>query len=105
MGDRTTLLFALPDFRVLDVTREPDGGRRVLVECVAEDGGCPGCGVLSGLIKDRPTSRIEDLPTAWCRCVCSCASAGSRVWSHGASGSRSPRRPRSSRPARGSRPG
>ncbi len=48
MDDRTTLLFALPDFRVLDVTREPDGGRRVLAESVAEEGGCPACGVLSG---------------------------------------------------------
>jgi transposase len=46
----------------LDVTREPDGGPRVLVESVAEEGGWPGCGVLSGLIKDRPTSRIKDLP-------------------------------------------
>lgn len=25
MADRTTKLFALPDFRVLDVTLEPDG--------------------------------------------------------------------------------
>jgi transposase len=62
MDDRTTLLFALPDFRVLDVTREPGGARRVLVESVAEQGGCPGCGVLSALIKDRPTSRVKDLP-------------------------------------------
>ena len=105
MGDRTTLLFALPDFRVLDVTREPDGGRRVLVESVAEEGGCPGCGVLSGLIKDRPTSRIKDLPHGLVPLRVFVRSAASRVWSHGASGSRSPRRPRSSRPARGSRPG
>jgi transposase len=56
------LLFALPSFRVLDVSLEPDGGRRVLVESVAAEGGCPACGVLSGLIKDRPTSRIKDLP-------------------------------------------
>ena len=62
MSDRTTLLFALPEFRVLDVTLEPGGGRRVLVESVAEQGGCPACGVLSGLIKDRPTSRVKDLP-------------------------------------------
>jgi len=62
MDDRTTLLFALPGFRVLDVTREPDGSRRVLVESVAEDGGCPVCGVMSGVIKDRPTSRVKDLP-------------------------------------------
>ncbi len=51
MSDRTTLLFALPDFRVLDVTLEPDGSRRVLVESVADEGGCPGGGVISGLLK------------------------------------------------------
>ena len=62
MSDRRTLLFALPDFRVLDVTLGPDGGRRVLVESVADEGGCPACGVLSALIKDRPTSRVRDLP-------------------------------------------
>ncbi len=62
MDDRTTLLFALPELRVLEVTCEPDGGRRVLVESVAEEGGCPACGVLSGRIKDRPTCRVKDLP-------------------------------------------
>ena len=62
MDDGTTLLFALPAYRVLQVTLEPDGGRRVLVESVAEEGGCPACGVMSGLIKDRPTCRVKDLP-------------------------------------------
>jgi transposase len=62
MFDRTSLLFALPAFRVLDVSIEPDGGRRVLVESLATEGGCPACGVLSGLIQDRPMSRIKDLP-------------------------------------------
>ncbi len=62
MSDRTTLLFALPAFRVLEVSLEPGGGRRVLVESLATEGGCPTCGVLSGRIKDRPTSRIRDLP-------------------------------------------
>jgi len=62
MSDRRSLLFALPEFRGLEVTLEPDGGRRVLVESVADQGGCPGCGVLSGLIKDRPVSRVKDLP-------------------------------------------
>jgi len=62
VSDRTTLLFALPGFRVLDVTPEPDGRRQVLVESVADRGGCPGCRGLSGLIKDRPTSRVKDLP-------------------------------------------
>ena len=62
MDDRTTLLFALSDYRVLDVVLDSDGGHRVLVESVADEGGCPVCGVLSGLIKDRPTSRVKDLP-------------------------------------------
>ncbi|MGI8523487.1 MAG: ISL3 family transposase [Nocardioides sp.] len=62
MSDRTTLLFALPGFRVLDVTLEPAGGRRVLVESIAEEGGCPSCGTLSRLVKDRPTSPVKDLP-------------------------------------------
>ena len=62
VSDRTTLLFAMPQYRVLDVTLEPGGGRRVVVEDVAEQGGCPACGVLSGVVKDRPTSRVKDLP-------------------------------------------
>jgi len=62
MIDRTTLLFALPGFRVLDVTLEPDGGRLVLVESLAKDGGCPWCGVISSRVKDRPTCRLKDLP-------------------------------------------
>ena len=61
MENPTTLLFALPEFRVLDVSIGPDGGRRVLIENVADRGGCPDCGVLSALIKDRPTSRAKDL--------------------------------------------
>ena len=62
MYDRTSLLFALPGFRVLNVTEDHDGGRVVLVETVASEGGCPSCGVLSTLITGRPTSRVKDLP-------------------------------------------
>jgi len=62
MIDRTTLLFALPGFRVLNVTLEPDGGRLVLVESVAKDGGCPSCGVMSSRLKDRPVCQLKDLP-------------------------------------------
>lgn len=62
MGDRRTLLFALSDYRVLDVTLEPGGGRRVLVESVAAEVGCSVCGVMSAQVKDRPTSRVRDLP-------------------------------------------
>src|SRR5665647_2009793 len=62
MIDRTTSLFALPGFRVLNVTLEPDGGRLVLVESVAKDGGCPSCGVMSSRLKDRPVCQLKDLP-------------------------------------------
>ena len=57
-----TLLFALPQYRVLDVTPEPGGGLRVLVERFAEQGGCPSCRVLSSVNKDRPVSRVKELP-------------------------------------------
>ena len=62
MSEATSLLFALPGFRVLKVSLEPDGGRRVLVESVAAEGGCPACGVASVVIKDRPVRRVKDLP-------------------------------------------
>src|SRR5665647_1546883 len=62
MIDRTTSLFALPGFRVLNVTLEPDGGRLVLVESVATDGGCPSCGVMCSRSKERPICRLKDLP-------------------------------------------
>ena len=42
----------MPGFRVLDVSLGTDGDRRVLVEGVAHEGGCPSCGVLSALVKD-----------------------------------------------------
>jgi transposase len=62
MIDRTTLLFALPGFRVLNVTLDPDGGRVVLVESVAVEGGRPSCGVMSSRVKGRPVYRLKDLP-------------------------------------------
>ena len=62
MIDRTTLLFALSGFRVLDVTQELDGGRLVLVESIATEGGCPSCGVMSARVEDRPLCRLKDLP-------------------------------------------
>ena len=62
MSDGTTLLFALPGYRVLDVAMDVDGGRVVLIESVQTEGGCPACGVLSALVKERPTCRVKDLP-------------------------------------------
>ena len=61
MSDRTSLLFALPGFRVLDVSVGPVGGRQVLAESVETEGGCRSCGVVSWLVKDRPVCRVKDL--------------------------------------------
>ena len=61
MIDRATLLLALPGFRVLNVTLEPDGGRLVLVESLVMEGCCPSCGVMSSGVKDRPVCRLKDL--------------------------------------------
>jgi hypothetical protein len=57
MSDRTTLLFALPAFRVLEVSLEPDGGRRVLVECLAP-------GLMEALIarEDESHGSTEEVP-------------------------------------------
>jgi len=61
MSDRTSLLFALPGFRVLDVTVDPDGGRSVMVELADPAGGCPSCGVISDRVHGRPVRAVKDL--------------------------------------------
>ncbi len=48
MTDGTTLLFALPGFRVLDVSLQADGGRRVPVETLAQERFCPPVGWCRG---------------------------------------------------------
>ncbi len=62
MDDATTLLFALPGYRVLDVSAEPDGGRRVLVETATSEAACPACGMFSSRVQDRAVRRVKDLP-------------------------------------------
>lgn len=62
MNDPTSLLFGLDSFTVVDVTRVDDGIVRVVAETVGAEAACPGCGVLSRQVKDRPLVRIKDLP-------------------------------------------
>lgn len=61
MEEPTSLLFGLTEFEVVHVDRL---GPEVLViiEVIAVEGGCPGCGVLSARVKDRPLLRVKDLP-------------------------------------------
>ena len=59
MEDRTSLLLALPSYRLLDVALGIDGGLEVLAEVVDEEAGCPSCGVVSSRVRDRPLSRVR----------------------------------------------
>ena len=64
MSDGTTLLFALPGYRVPNVAMTSDGGRVVLIESTAAEGGCPACGVLSAAVKD-PAQLPGEGSAAW----------------------------------------
>jgi hypothetical protein len=65
MSDATSVLFGLEDeFTVLDVQRVHDHIVKVVVEQAAREGPCPACGVLTGLVKDRPMMQLKDLPAS-----------------------------------------
>jgi len=59
MKDRTTLLFGLDEFVVVDVSRVEDATVRVVIETLAREGACPECGTLSARVKDRPVRRVR----------------------------------------------
>jgi transposase len=61
MDERTSLLFGLDEFEVVGVDRL-ESGLQVMIEMAAFEAGCPGCGVLSSRVKDRPRVRVKDLP-------------------------------------------
>lgn len=66
-ADAASILFNLPGYRVLAAGHhgpgeDVDGGRWVLVEAVAAEGGCPDCGVLSGRVHARPVQVVKDVP-------------------------------------------
>jgi len=62
--DDATRLFGLEGYRVVSVAPEGNDGVRVVVETVEPSAGCPGCGVISTLVKDRPFRQIKDLPAS-----------------------------------------
>ena len=62
MNDGTAVLLGLEDeFTVLLVERIDPGRVRTLIEVTATEDACPGCGVLTSRIKDRPTIAVKDL--------------------------------------------
>ena len=60
--DAASILFNLPEYRVVAVTRALDGGREVLIDTPALEAGCPSCGVVTSRVHQRTTQRVRDVP-------------------------------------------
>lgn len=57
-----SVLFNLPDYEVLEVTRDQDGGRTVVIATEVAEAACPDCGVLSTRVHQRKRQRLADVP-------------------------------------------
>jgi len=56
-----TVLFNLPDYRVLHVVRDVAGDRTVIVESLAVEAACPSCGVFTSSVHQRTLQRVRDV--------------------------------------------
>ncbi len=63
VADAATILFNLPDYRVISTTVAADGQRQVIIES-EQPPGCPSCGVVASRRKERRFQRIRDIPVA-----------------------------------------
>ena len=61
--DAASTIFDLPNYRVIDATDLPDGGRRVVITSTVTPG-CPVCGVLATKVHSRRSQRVRDVPVA-----------------------------------------
>ena len=52
------------EFDVEGVARTGPGQVKIIIEMRSREAPCPGCGVLSSRVKDRPLRRIKDLPAS-----------------------------------------
>lgn len=102
MIDSTSVLFGLEDeFVVTSVERLSSEDLRVVIEHQAREAACPGCGVVTGRVRDRPLVRVKDLPAGGQRVECGGASVVWRAGSRRVAGGRSRSSPRPSLPGRG----
>lgn len=60
--DAASLIFNLPGYAVIDAADLPLGGRRVVVQAVDQDEGCPGCGTVSTQVHAWTRQRVRDIP-------------------------------------------
>lgn len=52
------------EFDVLEVQRIDHGRVTVIIEQTARERPCPACGVITGMVKDRPVMRVKDVPAS-----------------------------------------
>ena len=62
--DAASVIFNLPGYRVVDAVDLRLGGRRVKVEPVEVEDGCPACGVVSSRVHAWVEQRVRDVPHA-----------------------------------------
>ena len=60
--DAASVLFNLPGYRVIEAVDGPLGNRKVVVESLDREGGCPSCGVLTARVHQRTLQRLRDVP-------------------------------------------
>ena len=60
--DAASILFNLPEYRVIGVTRTIEGVRQVLIDTPALEAGCPSCGVVTSRVHQRTLQRVRDVP-------------------------------------------
>lgn len=59
--DAASVIFDLPEYVVIDALDLPCGGRRVVVQAVDRDEGCPDCGVVSTRVHAWTRQRVKDI--------------------------------------------
>ena len=65
MSKATSVLFGIEDeFDVVSVERLDPGQVQIIIEMRSAVAPCPGCGVLTTRVKDRPVRRVRDLPAS-----------------------------------------
>jgi len=57
-----SVLFNLPEYRVLATVRDETGRREVFVETPAGEAACPSCGVFTARVHQRTQQRVRDVP-------------------------------------------
>jgi len=59
--DAASVIFDLPGYRVIEALDLPCGGRRVVVQSIGRDEGCPDCGVVSNRVHSWTRQRVKDI--------------------------------------------